>query len=112
MERFTTAHCPRYHRAVEIIGRRWSGAILQVMLAGATRFGEIRGAIPEMSDKMLTERLRELEVEGLVERVTTPGQAGRAEYHLTPRGRALEPVVASISHWAQEWLELEEAASA
>ena len=63
------ALCPRFHRAVELIGRRWSGAILRVMQAGASRFAEIKHAVPDISDKMLADRLKELEAEGLVARV-------------------------------------------
>ena len=108
MERFAAAHCPKYHRAVEIIGRRWTGAILRVMLAGATRFSEIRAAIPEMSDKMLTERLRELEAENLVERVARAEQGGRFEYRLTEMGWSLEPVLVTLGEWADSWIKLDE----
>ena len=61
MPELDVALCPRYHRAVEIIGRRWSGAILRVMLDGATRFSQIKHAVPDITDRMLSERLKELE---------------------------------------------------
>ena len=96
--------CPRYQRAVEIVGRRWSGAILRAMLAGATRFGEIQEAIPDLSNRMLSERLRELEDEGIVERVVLPERPVRIEYSLTGKGRSLNEVVEALSRWAEEWL--------
>lgn len=111
MTGYDVALCPRYHRAVEIIGRRWSGAILRVMLDGATRFGEIRHAIPDITDRMLSERLKELEVEGLVARNVQPTTPVKVEYRLTPMGAALEPVLDTIGQWATGWLELPEAAA-
>lgn len=100
--------CPRYQRAVEIVGRRWSGAILRAMLAGASRFGEIQEAIPDLSNRMLSERLRELEVEGIVERVVVPERPVRVEYHLTEKGRSLNDVVEALSRWSETWIEIEE----
>jgi DNA-binding HxlR family transcriptional regulator len=98
--------CPRYHQAVEIIGARWSGAILQVMLGGSTRFGEIEGAIPDMSSRMLSQRLKQLEAEGLVERSVVPAKPVRISYRLTAKGRALAPVVRALSAWANRWVAL------
>ncbi len=98
------AICPRYHRAVEIIGARWSGAILQAMLNGATRFGAVEAAVPDLTSRMLSQRLKELEAEGLVERVVAPATPVRVEYHLTPKGRALAPVVRALSAWAAKWV--------
>ena len=97
LERF----CPRYQRAVEIVGRRWSGAILRAMLTGATRFGEIQEAIPALSNRMLSERLREFEAEGIVERVVVPERPVRVEYRLTAKGRALTDGVAALSRGTQ-----------
>lgn len=99
--------CPRYQRAVEIVGRRWSGAILRAMLAGASRFGEIQEAIPDLSNRMLSERLRELEAEGIVERVVTPERPVRVEYRLTEKGRSLNDVVEALSRWSQDWIPVE-----
>lgn len=106
-EEFTERFCPRYQRAVEIVGRRWSGAILRAMLAGASRFGEIQEAIPALSNRMLSERLREFEAEGIVERVVTPERPVRVEYRLTEKGRALNAVVEALSRWSQDWVDLE-----
>ena len=98
--------CPRYHRAVELIGRRWTGAILSLMLQGQTRFHELSRSIPEMSDKMLSERLKELEAEGIVLRTVAPETPVRVEYSLTEKGRALEQVVSEMTAWAQRWIDL------
>jgi DNA-binding HxlR family transcriptional regulator len=98
--------CPRYHHAVELLGRRWNGAILRAMLAGRARYAEIRGAVPGLSDTLLSQRLDELEREGVVERTVIDDSPVRVEYHLTAKGAALEQAVAAISDWAEEWLPL------
>ena len=102
-----TTFCPRYHRAVELIGKRWTGAILRVLFAGPSRFNEILAVVPGLSDRLLSERLRELEGEGMVVRHVFPGPPIRSEYELTERGRELEPVVRDLSTWAEKWIELE-----
>jgi DNA-binding HxlR family transcriptional regulator len=96
--------CPRYHRAVELVGRRWTGAILVLLLEGRTRFSEVAASIPEMSDRMLSERLKELEAEGIVRRNVLPETPVRVEYLLTDKGRALQSAVSAISGWAETWL--------
>ncbi|MGI8609394.1 MAG: winged helix-turn-helix transcriptional regulator [Candidatus Dormibacteria bacterium] len=101
-----TAFCPRYHRAVELIGKRWSGAILRVLFAGPHRFNEILSGVPGLSDRLLSERLRELEAEELVARQVFTGPPIRSEYELTERGRDLEPVIRDISTWAEKWIPL------
>ena len=97
--------CQRYHRAVELIGRRWAGAIIQALLPGPGRYAAIRAAIPEISDRMLSERLRELEAEGLLVRHVLPETPVRVEYALTDKGRALQPALAAIGVWAERWVE-------
>ena len=104
MSDYSAKFCPSYHRAVELVGARWGGAILQVMLAGATRFGEIQRAIPELSSRMLSIRLQEYEAEGMVERVVIPDKPVRIEYRLTEKGAALAPAVEALSAWAEQWL--------
>jgi DNA-binding HxlR family transcriptional regulator len=98
--------CTRYHRAVELIGRRWAGAIIQALLAGPARFASIRDAIPEISDRMLSERLKELEAEGIVTRHVHPDAPVRVEYELTDKGRDLQRALAAIGEWAERWIEM------
>src|SRR5947209_321815 len=97
--------CSRFHRAVELIGGRWTGAILQAVLAGRHRYADIKQEIPGLSDTMLSQRLRSLEEEGLLERRVLPTSPVRVEYHLTAMGRALDPVLRSIATWADEWIQ-------
>lgn len=99
-----SAFCPYYHRAMEMIGRRWTGAILRALRAGVCRFSDLRSSIPDLSDRMLSERLKELEKEGIVERTVIPDTPVRIDYHLTEKGRALGGVMDALSAWAAEWL--------
>ncbi len=96
--------CPRYHYAVELIGRRWTGAIVRMLLAQPRRFAELAANIPDLSDRMLAERLRELEHEGIVARTVIPDTPVRVEYALTPMGRALEASIRALGEWAEKWL--------
>ncbi len=98
--------CSRFHHAVELIGRRWSGAIISVMLDGPQCFNEMLAAVPGLSDRLLTERLRELEAEGLVRRTVLPGPPVRVSYELTDAGKSLEPVIESLGRWAERWVSL------
>ena len=97
--------CPKLHEAVELIGKRWSGAIIVVLLeGGAMRFSEIAHAIPQLSDRLLSERMKELEARGMVERRVLPGPPVRVEYGLTEMGRDLAPALAELKRWAHRWL--------
>ena len=98
--------CSRFHHAVELIGRRWTGAIISVMLGGPQCFNEMLAAVPGLSDRLLTERLRELESEGLVRRTVLPGPPVRVSYELTEAGKCLEPVVESLGRWAERWVKV------
>ena len=89
--------CPLYHEAVELVGRRWTGAILRVLMDGPLRFSEIAQAVPELSDRLLSERMKELEARGIVERTVYPGPPLRVEYALSQMGRELEPALSSCS---------------
>lgn len=100
-----TAFCPRFHHAVELIGRRWTGAILRALLSGATRYTDVTAAIPGLSDRLLSERLRELEAEGIVIRTVIPEMPVRIEYHLTEKGQNLLPVLEAVSTWAEAWVD-------
>lgn len=99
-----TAFCPYFHQAVELIGGRWTGVIIRAMLAGKVRFGELAAAIPGISDRMLSERLKELEAAGIVVRHVYPLTPVRIEYRLTPKGEALASVIQAISDWSLDWL--------
>jgi DNA-binding HxlR family transcriptional regulator len=97
--------CPYYHEAIELIGKRWTGAIVVVLLDdGPMRFSEIAGAVPELSDRLLSERMKELEARGVVERRVHDGPPVRVEYTLTSMGRELEPALMQLKAWAQVWL--------
>jgi DNA-binding HxlR family transcriptional regulator len=99
------ACCSLYHRAVELVGKRWTGAILLVLLDGPAHFSEIRHLVPDISDRLLSERLKELEAEGIVERRVHDGSPVRVEYAMTAKGRALEPTVHALKSWANRWLD-------
>lgn len=102
------AYCPAYTHALEVIGRRWTGSIVRSMLTGASRFSEILAAVPELSDRLLSERLKELEQEGILQRVVTPSTPVRVEYVLTDKGRDLAAVVRAVAGWAEAWAPAEE----
>ena len=97
--------CTRFHRASELIGRRWTGAIIFVLLKARCRFATLRDAIPDITDRMLSDRLHELESEGIVERTVVPDTPVRVEYALTNKGRALASAIEAISAWADTWVE-------
>jgi DNA-binding HxlR family transcriptional regulator len=97
------ALCTRFHRASELIGRRWTGAIIFVLLRARCRFATLRDAIPDITDRMLSDRLQELEQEGIVERTVVPETPVRVEYDLTKKGRALAKAINAITEWAETW---------
>ena len=96
--------CPRFHWAVELIGRRWTGAILRVLMNGPQRFNALMAHVPGISDRLLSERLRELESAGLVKRTVCPGPPISAVYELTPSGSDLEPALTTLGKWADRWM--------
>ena len=108
----SAAFCPAFHKSVELIGRRWTGAILRAMRSGQVRFSDISDVIPGLHDRLLSERLKELEHEGVVSRTVIPETPVRIEYHLTEKGRALYAALDAIADWAEEWVSVapEEAA--
>jgi DNA-binding HxlR family transcriptional regulator len=97
--------CARFHEAVELIGARWTGAILQVLLRGPARYADVRAAVPDISDRMLCERLRALEQAGIVARQVSTAAPVRVDYELTDKGLALEPALAAIGRGAETWIE-------
>ena len=102
-----TSCCPHFHRAVELVGKRWTGAILYVLLESGRplRFSEIAHAVPALSDRLLSERMKELEAAGIVERHVTAASPVRVEYELTERGRELDPALGELKRWADRWLD-------
>src|SRR5881275_2627371 len=106
----SVACCPYYHEAIELIGKRWTGAIVGVLLnapaegKGGLRFSEIAQAVPELSDRLLSERMKELEARGVVERTVISGPPLRVEYSLSKMGRELEPALSELQRWAKRWL--------
>jgi DNA-binding HxlR family transcriptional regulator len=99
------ACCPLYHEAIEFLGKRWTGAIVRVLMhRSPLRFSEIANAVPQLSDRLLSERMKELEARGVVVRTVVPVRPARVEYSLTPMGRELEPALQALEAWAQRWL--------
>jgi DNA-binding HxlR family transcriptional regulator len=93
--------CPHFHEAVELVGRRWTGAILFSLIEGPLFFRELLAAVPGVSDRLLSQRLRELEAEGLVERSVHEGSPARVSYRLSELGEALKPALGELYAWAQ-----------
>lgn len=98
--------CPRYEHAVQLLGKRWTGLILDTLMGGPRRFCELTASVEGLSDRVLSDRLRELESEGIIERVVYPHIPVRVEYRLTPKGSDLRPVVQAIHEWAEKWIPL------
>jgi DNA-binding HxlR family transcriptional regulator len=98
--------CPRYEHATQLLGKRWTGLLLDALMRGSSRFCELTSLVEGLSDRVLSDRLRELEAEGIIVRVVFPQIPVRVEYQLTEKGWALKPVVDAIHVWAAEWIEL------
>ncbi len=95
--------CPHFHAAIELIGKRWTGAIISALTEGPMRFGDLARAVPGLSDRLLSQRLRELEAEGLVEREVESGTPVRVTYSLTEKGAELGPAIGELKQWAKRW---------
>jgi DNA-binding HxlR family transcriptional regulator len=102
-----TYSCPRYEHAIQILGKRWTGLLLDALMPGPKRFCELTSLGEGLSDRVLSDRLRELELENVVKRVVYPQIPVRVEYELTEKGYALKPVVDAIHTWANDWVEVE-----
>jgi DNA-binding HxlR family transcriptional regulator len=107
MRRYSKRVCRKYQVAIEVFGKRWTGLILRLLIEGPMRFSELVERLEVCSDRMLCERLRELEAEGIVERRVLPEAPVRVEYRLTDKGRALGQVIAEIESWADRWVVVE-----
>jgi DNA-binding HxlR family transcriptional regulator len=95
--------CSDFHAAIEMIGRRWTGAILWSLSDEPLYFADLSVAVPGISDRLLSTRLRELEAEGLVERSVHAGAPARVSYALSAKGRALQPALRELRDWARGW---------
>jgi DNA-binding HxlR family transcriptional regulator len=95
--------CPHFHAAIELIGKRWTGAIVCALTDRPMRFGELAKAVPGLSDRLLSQRLRELERQGLVQRTVEAGTPVRVTYSLSEAGRELGPSISELKIWARRW---------
>jgi DNA-binding HxlR family transcriptional regulator len=94
---------PDFHAAIELIGRRWAGAILWALRQRPHYFAELTASVPGLSDRLASRRLRELESAGLVERSVSDGPPARVSYALTDKGRSLGPALSELADWARDW---------
>lgn len=102
--------CPKFQKTFTILGKKWNGLIVDVLLEeGTQRFKDLTQKVPKCSDRVLVERLKELEQEDIVERRTYAGSA-LIEYALTPQGQDLKQVMDAVHGWADTWLDAEECA--
>ena len=97
------AVCESFQHAAQLVGKRWVPQIAWVLLDGPRRFSVLRTAIPEISDTVLSDRLRELEAAGILTRAVTPSTPVLIEYALTDRGRELAKVIDGLAKWADRW---------
>jgi DNA-binding HxlR family transcriptional regulator len=95
--------CPKFEAAFELLGKRWTGLIIQTLLSGNKRFSEIEDSIPNLSARMLTERFKELEGNGIIIRHVYPETPVRIEYELTQKGKELQKAMEEIQKWAEKW---------
>ena len=93
--------------AAEVLGARWTLVLLRELVAGSTRFNDLRRGVPRMSPALLSKRLKELEAASVIDRVPIEGEPGLFEYRLTEAGRALKPVIEAVGCWGQRWIDLE-----
>ena len=100
------AFCARFQAAIELVGRRWTGAIVRALFNGPQRFNALLAGIPGLSDRLLAERLKELEAQGLVRREVAPGPPVCVSYELTGAGRELQEALGVLGAWAERWIEL------
>lgn len=96
--------CPKFESAFVLLGKRWNGLIIRVLLDGPKRFSDISNLIPQISDKILSERFKELETEGIIKRKVYPETPVRIEYEITDKGIALKPVMDEVQKWAEAWI--------
>ena len=93
--------------AAEILCTRWTVVLLRELIAGSTRFNDLRRGVPRMSPALLSQRLKELEAANVISRTASPTEPGVFEYQLTEAGRELEPLVQAFGIWGQRWVDSE-----
>lgn len=103
--RYSSQLCLRFQRAMDILGKRWTALIIKVLLDSPLRFNELSERLQVVSDRVLSERLKELEAEGLVARHVVPEKPVRVEYSLTEKGYALAEVIEAVQLWSDRWIE-------
>ncbi|ARC86264.1 winged helix-turn-helix transcriptional regulator [Clostridium argentinense] len=96
--------CPKFEYAFTLLGKKWTGLIIKVLLSGSKRFSDIKTMIPELSDRMLAEKFKELEGEGLIKRIVYAETPVRIEYELTEKGKELEKAMIEVQNWAEKWV--------
>ena len=101
MEKFHL--CPKFEAAFELLGKKWTGLIIRSLFSGSKRFSDIQGIIPNISARMLTERFKELEGQGIIIRNVYPEMPVRIEYELTQKGKELDKAMEEIQKWAEKW---------
>jgi DNA-binding HxlR family transcriptional regulator len=93
--------------AAEVLGTRWTLVLLRELVAGSTRFNDLRRGLPRMSPALLSKRLKDLELAGVVTRSPVIGEPDVYEYRLTQAGRDLKPVIEAVGVWGQRWIQTE-----
>ncbi len=99
-----TQYCPKYEEAMSLLGKRWTGLILRALFSGNSRFSSICAYVPGLSDRLLSERLKEMEQQGIIERRVYAETPVRVEYVLTHKGEELRGVCDAVQHWADTWI--------
>ena len=100
--------CPKFEKTFSILGKKWNGLIIDVLLEnGAQRFKNLVRSVPKCSDRVLVERLKELEQVGIVARITST-DSSLIEYRLTEKGEELAPVMDAVHYWSEKWCDSED----
>ncbi|MGD7008717.1 winged helix-turn-helix transcriptional regulator [Metabacillus sp. 84] len=99
--------CPRFEQAIKMLGKRWTGLIIHQLLDGPKRFSVLE-ASTSISGRVLSDRLKDLEQNGVVTRTIIPETPVRIEYSLTAKGQALKPILKEIENWSENWIEFEQ----
>ncbi|WP_335872405.1 winged helix-turn-helix transcriptional regulator [Bacillus sp. 2205SS5-2] len=96
--------CPKYEEAFTLLGKRWNGLLIRVLFSGPFRFKDINDKIPLISEKVLSDRLKELEEKKIINRTVTLEVPIKIQYELTEKGESLRPVLDEVQKWADDWI--------